>query len=158
MSNTKQFREIDNLSSKRENPMKGGFSFIVGLLGIKSYTPSPFEEAANFAYQMRCPKADFAMDPSNLSTQGEYVTATSKTSYRLNFHIKETQISSIEDPSGTLAMGERDSSTNYVGTSWSTDDTRHGFSQLKSNALILDGHVTVGNHLIYNDQIGTPHY
>lgn len=116
-----------------------------------------FEKAAGFVYQMRCPKADFAIDPSSLSSQGEYVTAAGRTSYRLNFHIKETHINTIEDPSGTLAMGERKSSSAFIGSSWSTDDTRHGFTKLKSNALILDGHVTVGNHLIYNDRTA-PHY
>jgi len=117
-----------------------------------------YQDAAEFVYQMRCPKADFAIDPSNLSTQAEFVGAAARTSYRLNFHIKETHINTIDDPSGTLAMGERNSSTNYVGTSWSTDDVRHGFSQLKSNALILDGHVSVGNHSIFNDQMSAPHY
>ena len=117
-----------------------------------------FKKAAEFTYSLRCPKVDFALDPSSLSTRGEYVSAINKTSYRLNFHIKETQINSIEDPLATVAIGERSDSTNYIGTSWSTDDTRHGFSKLKSNVLILDGHVEMGNHMTYNNRESSPHY
>ena len=117
-----------------------------------------FKEAAEYVYMLRCPKSDFGVNPENLSTQNQYVGAIDKTSYRLNFHIRKTQVNSIDDPSSTIAMGERDNTTSYIGISWSTDDIRHELGQLKSNVLILDGHVEVGNHAVFNDQQSSPHY
>lgn len=114
------------------------------------------EEAAEFVYGLRCPKSDFGIPPS--SDWNNNLSAVDNATYRLNFHIRLEYLSNIDDSSATLAMGERSSSTNWVGTSWSTDDIRHELSPLKSNSLMLDGHVESGNHVIYNDQTSGPHY
>ena len=83
-----------------------------------------------------------------------------KSTYKLNKHIVSLKpfLAQINFPADVIMIGEGPKNSGPIGIDTPTDDQRHSQKNDKSNVLMVDRHVSSGNHRIFSGETNRPRY